>query len=117
MLILIFCKDRAQIRANLRVRINACISLCKMLNYPVADPSWGWGGGNSPPPLFLDQTEARRSGSGTAIPFYGNKAETIELVFTRRLFTRHKIRSGYTRQRFAATHAAATNHFLFMAPP
>ena len=45
MLILLFCKDRAQIRANLRVRINACISLCKMLNYPVADPSWGWGWG------------------------------------------------------------------------
>ena len=56
-------------------------------------------------------------GSGTAIPFYGNKAETIELVFTRRLFTRHKIRSGYTRQHFAATHAAATNHFLCTAPP
>ena len=56
-------------------------------------------------------------GSGPAIPFYGNKAETIELVFTRRLFTRHKIRSGYTRQHFAATHAAATNHFLCMAPP
>lgn len=103
MLILLFCKDRAQIRANLRVRINACISLCKMLNYPVADPSWGWGGGGG--------------GSGTAIPFYGNKAETIELVFTRRLFTRHKIRSGYTRQHFAATHAAATNHFLCTAPP
>ena len=62
MLILLFCKDRAQIRANLRVRINACISLCKMLNYPVADPSWGWewgGGGGPPSPLFLDQTEAR----------------------------------------------------------
>lgn len=111
MLILLFCKDRAQIRANLRVRINACISLCKMLNYPVADPSWGWGWGGG------GQTEARRCGSGPAIPFYGNKAETVELVFTRRLFTRHKIRSGYTRQHFAATHAAATNHFLFMAPP
>ena len=75
----------------------------------------GGGGGGA---LFLDQTEARRgSGSDTAIPFYGNKAETIELVFTRPLFTRHKIRSGYTRQHFAATHAAATNHFLCMAPP
>ena len=117
MLILLFCKDRAQIRANFRVRINACISPCEMLNYLVADPSWGWGGGG-PPPLFLDQTEARRgSGSGTAISFYGNKAEIIELVFTRRLFTRHKIRSGYTRQHFAATHAAATNHFLCTAPP
>ena len=71
MLILLFCKDRAQIRANFRVRINACISPCEMLNYPVADPSWGWGG--AAPPLFLDQTEARRgSGSGTAIPFYSN---------------------------------------------
>ena len=117
MLILLFCKDRAQIRANFRVRINACISLCEMLNYPVADPSWGWGGGAGPP-LFLDQTEARRgSGSGPAIPFYSNKAEIIELVFTRRLFTRHEIRSGYTRQHFAATDAAATNHFLCMAPP
>lgn len=58
MLILLFCKDRAQIRANLRVRINACISLCKMLNYPVADPSWGWGwgwgGGGQTRPVGLD---------------------------------------------------------------
>ena len=76
------------------------------------------GGGGGGGALFLDQTEARRgSGSDTAIPFYGNKAEIIELVFTRRLFTRHKIRSGYTRQHFAATHAAATNHFLCTAPP
>ena len=31
-----------------------------------------WGGGGRPPPLFLDQTEARWCGSGPAIPFYGN---------------------------------------------
>ena len=71
MLILLFCKDRAQIRANFRVRINACISPCEMLNYPVADPSWGWGGGGVGA-LFLDQTEARWCGSGPAIPFYSN---------------------------------------------
>ena len=73
MLILLFCKDRAQIRANFRVRINACISPCEMLNYPVADPAWGGGGeGGAPSPLFLDQTEARWSGPGPAIPFYSN---------------------------------------------
>ena len=78
----------------------------------------GSGGGGRPPlPLIFRPNCGPRAGSGPAIPFYGNKAETIELVFTRRLFTRHKIRSGYTRQHFAATHAAATNHFLFMAPP
>ena len=32
----------------------------------------GGGGGGRPPPLFLDQTEARWSGSSTAIPFYSN---------------------------------------------
>ena len=81
---------------------------CLTIQWRIHRGGGGGGGG---------QTEARRCGSGPAIPFYGNKAETIELVFTRRLFTRHKIRSGYTRQHFAATHAAATNHFLFMAPP
>ena len=76
---------------------------CLTIQWRIHRGGWGgWVGG---------------SGSGTAIPFYGNKAETIELVFTRPLFTRHKIRSGYTRQHFAATHAAGTNHFLCMAPP
>ena len=90
---------------------------CLTIQWRIHGGGGGGGGAAPPPPLFLDQTEARRCGFGTAIPFYSNKAEIIELVFTRRLFTRHKIRSGYTRQHFAATHAAATNHFLCMAPP
>ena len=52
MLILLFCKDRAQIRANFRVRINACISLCEMLKGGGAGGGGGGGGGGGPPLIF-----------------------------------------------------------------